>query len=594
MIEEQYLPVYRHSLAHILAKAVQKFFGDETVQLAIGPQIDNGFYYDFGLPHPITEADFPALEKLMTEIIKKGEPFTRKEVSKDEALAIFKDQKYKVDIINELPADELITIYTTGDDFTDLCRGPHVANTKDVQSAAFKIASTSSAYWRGDEHNDSLQRIYVYAYPSKGELKEYLDFLAEAKARDHRILGPQLDLFFIDQMAPGMPYWLPKGMRLINTILDFWRDEHETRGYQEVATPLLNKNALWVTSGHWDHYRDGMFCMETEEKDIYGLKPMNCPNSLVIYNRKRHSYKEFPLRYSDCDVLHRKEKSGELNGLLRVQMFRQDDSHNYVTEDQIAEEVNNILDIADRFYGIFGMTYRPELSTRPDDYMGELSLWDRAEAELKSILDKRYGEGGYDINEGDGAFYGPKIDIIMKDCLGRQWQTGTVQLDFQLPRNFKAVYVAADNTEKIPVIIHRVIYGSLERFIGLLIEQFKGAFPFWLAPSQVGIVPIRAEHNEYAKEVARKLRRNHVHIEIDLDDSHMNNKIKNYKNYKVPYIVVLGDKEVTERTVSINFRDGGQAHDIPLDDFIKMCNYMNEAKCLDLIKSVDEIKPIED
>ncbi len=594
MIEEQYLPMYRHSLAHILAKAVIKFYGDEKIQIAIGPQIDNGFYYDFGLPHAITEADFPAIEKLMNEAIKKGDDFVRQEVTKKEALEIFADQKYKVELINDLPEGETITIYKTGD-FVDLCRGPHVSNTKDLQSAAFKIASTSSAYWRGDEHNDVLQRVYVYAYPSKGELKEYLDFLAEAKARDHKVLGPQLDLFFFDQNAPGMPYWLPNGLRMLNTILQYWREEHETLGYHEVATPLLNKNALWVTSGHWDHYRNGMFVMEDKDDDsIWGLKPMNCPNSVVIYKRKRHSYKEFPLRYSDSDVLHRKEKSGELNGLLRVQMFRQDDSHNYVTEDQIAEEVNNILDIADRFYGIFGLTYRPELSTRPDDFMGEISLWDRAEAELKAILDKRYGKDGYDINEGDGAFYGPKIDIIMKDCLGRQWQMGTVQLDFQLPRNFGIVYVAADNTEKIPVIIHRVIYGSLERFMGILIEQFKGSFPFWLAPTQVGIVPIREEHNEYAREVAKVLRKNSIHIELDTSDTHMNNKIKNYKHYKVPYVVVIGNEEVENKTVSINLRDGRQVHGIKIADFVKMCNYMNRVKCLDLIAGVDEVIPETD
>jgi len=592
MVDEVFIPVYRHSLAHILAKAVKELYPGENVQLAIGPQINTGLYYDFELPRPLTEGDFPQLTAKMKEIINRKEPFVRKEITKDEAREIFAAQKYKLELIDNLDDDEIITVYYTGDDFVDLCRGPHVTNTKDLAGCCFEITSTSAAYWHGDEHNDVLQRVYVTAFPTKEEMKAHKDFLAEAKSRDHKVLGPQLDLFFLDPTAPGMPYWLPKGWKLFNTILDFWREEHEARGYQEISSPLINQNSLWITSGHWDHYRDGMFVIDMGENNIYGVKPMNCPNAIMVYKRTRHSYKELPLRYSDCDVLHRSEKSGELNGLLRVQMFRQDDSHNFITEDQIYSEVNSILDIADRFYGIFGLTYRPELSTRPADFMGDIALWDKAEADLRTILDARYGKDGYDVNEGDGAFYGPKIDIMMKDALNRQWQMGTIQLDFQLPRNFDLVYVDSDNSEKVPVMVHRVIYGSLERFIGILIENFKGAFPFWISPVQVGVVPIRSSHCEYAKKVFRALKEIRIRAEVNTDDVHMNKKIRAHKNGKVPYIVIVGDEEAANGTVSINIRDGAQIHGIPLESFVSMCRYMNESKTLSLIQNPDEIQEI--
>lgn len=594
MIAEEYLPMYRHSLAHVLAKAVRELYAGESVQLAIGPEISYGLYYDFGLPHPITEADFPAINAKMKEIIKRDEPFVRKEVSKEQARELFADQKYKLELIDDMPDDEVITAYYTGDDFVDLCRGPHVSSAGDLAGCCFEVSSTSAAYWRGDEHNDMLQRVYVTAFPTKEEMKEHKEFLKEAKERDHKVLGPKLDLFFFDPTAPGMPYWLPKGWKLFNTILDFWREEHEARGYQEISSPQINRNSLWITSGHWDHYRDGMFVIDMGENDVYGVKPMNCPNAIVVYKRTRHSYKELPLRYSDCDVLHRFEKSGELNGLLRVQMFRQDDSHNFITEDQISGEVNSILDIADRFYGIFGLTYRPELSTRPEDFMGDVALWDKAEAELRAILDARYGEDGYDVNEGDGAFYGPKIDIMMKDALNRQWQMGTIQLDFQLPRNFDLTYIDEDNSEKVPVLIHRVIYGSLERFIGILIENFKGAFPFWISPIQVGIVPIRPNHNEYATKLLRTLKKHRVRAEANTDSIHMNKKIREYKSGKVPYTVIIGDDEVANKTVSINIRGGAQVHGISVEDFIRMCDYMNEAKTIELIQSPDEVQELKD
>lgn len=589
MKSENFSLVYRHSLAHILAKAIVEIFGKENVQLAIGPQIDDGFYYDFLLPRNITPGDFECIENKMHEILKRKEHFIRAEVSREEALRVFKDQRFKIELINNLKPNEKISIYYTGEDFKDLCRGPHVESSLELLSCAFKIKSVSAAYWRGDENNVVLQRIYVMAFETKNQLKEYQSFLKEAKERDHKILGPGLDLFFMDPTAPGMPYWLPKGWKLFNTILDFWREEHEKRGYQEISSPLINHNSLWKTSGHWDHYKHNMFTIDVDENTTYGVKPMNCPNSIIVYKRKKHSYRDLPLRLSDCDVLHRKEKSGSLNGLLRVQMFRQDDSHNFITEDQIYNEVNEILDIADLFYGIFGLKYRPELSTRPEDFMGDISLWDKAENALKEILDKRYGKEGYDINEGDGAFYGPKIDIMMKDSLKRQWQMGTIQLDFQLPRNFDITYIDNDGLEKTPVIIHRVIYGSLERFIGILIEHFKGAFPFWVSPVQIGIVPIGEQHTVYAKQVSKLLTDERVRVDTDLSDNHMNKKIKIFKNYKVPYILVLGDIEVKTHTVSINVRGGKQMKGIPVERFVALCKRLNSERILKLVDNYEEI-----
>lgn len=586
MDKELFNSCYRHSLAHILAKAVVEIYGKENTKLAIGPQIDEGFYYDFLLPKTVTAEDFEKIENKMREILKRKEDFTYEEVSKEKALELFADQPFKIELIENLPADEKISVYYTGDDFIDLCRGPHVENSQALLNCAFKIKSCSSAYWRGDEKRDILQRIYVFAFKTKDELKEHLRFLEEAKERDHRKLGPQLDLFFMDETAPGMPYWLPKGWKLFNLILDFWREEHEARGYQEISSPLINANSLWVTSGHWDHYKNNMFTIPVDENTTYGVKPMNCPNSILVYKRKPRSYRDLPLRYSDCDVLHRKEKSGELNGLLRVQMFRQDDSHNFITEDQIYDEVNDILDIADLFYNIFGLTYRPELSTRPADFMGDVALWDKAEKALKQILDNRYGEGGYDINEGDGAFYGPKIDIMMQDALKRQWQMGTIQLDFQLPLNFDIHYTGNDGELKTPVIIHRVIYGSLERFLGILIEQFKGAFPYWISPVQVGIVPIRSEHNEYAKELTEIFRKNKIRFEVDYSDNNMKEKIKKFKKERMPYIIIVGDKEAAERTLSLNTRTGKNLYGVPVEKFLEMSAKMYDEKSLNIIDEI--------
>ena len=611
MEKEEFLQVYRHSLAHILAKAVIEIYGKENVQYAIGPQIDDGAYYDFVLNKSISPDDFKTIEDKMREIIKRREDWTRKEVSKAEALEMFKDQKFKTELIQDLPEDETITVYYTGEDYVDLCRGPHVANSQELMNCSYQVKSVSAAYWRGDEKRDHMQRVYIYAFPDKNQLKAHLAMIKEAMERDHKKIGKDLDLFMFNETAPGMAYWLPRGWRMYQELLKFSREIQEKHGYTEISAPLINNKKLWLISGHWAHYVNNMFMVpgitdgtkaedtissdETaarfslEAEDTMAAKPMNCPNAMMAYKRTNHSYKELPIRYSEYDVLHRKEKSGQMNGLFRVQEFRQDDDHTFVTEEQIKSEINDVMNIADEIYGTFGITYRAEFSTRPDDFMGDIEVWNKAEAALKEILDDKYGEGGYEINAGDGAFYGPKIDLQIKDALGREWQCGTMQLDFQLPHNFELTYQDKDGTMKQPVVVHRAIYGSLERFIGIITEHFKGAFPFWLSPYQVGIVPIREEHNEYATKIANELTANHVRVELDTSDSNMKEKIKKFKNYKDPYILVIGDKEATEGTVSINVRGSNkQIQNVPFKKFVEMCNKMNLERSLELIQSLDE------
>ncbi len=606
MSREDFNDVYRHSLAHILAKAVIEIFGKENVQYAIGPQIDDGLYYDFLLPRTVTQEDFPLIEEKMHEIIKRREEWIYREVSKEDALKLFNDQKFKIELIQDLPEDERITIYYTGDDFVDLCRGPHIENSQELLGAAFQIKSASGSYWRGDENRDQLQRIYVYAFPDKQQLKDHLKLIAEAQERDHKKLGPQLDLFMFDETAPGMPYWLPHGWRLYNTLLDFSRELQDAHGYNEICAPIFNNRKLYLISGHWAHYQNNMFVVPeldrdengqilldengsfkmkpVEEADIYSAKPMNCPNAMIVFKSKTRSYRDLPLRLSENQVLHRKEKSGQLNGLLRVQEFRQDDDHTFVMESQIEDEIADIFEITDTIYSTLGLSYRAELSTRPEDFMGDIETWNTAEAALKKILDAKYGEGGYEINEGDGAFYGPKIDLQMKDALGREWQCGTIQLDFQLPLNFELKYTAPDGSLKQPVVIHRALYGSFERFIAVIIENFKGAFPFWLAPTQVAVVPIKTEHNDYAEEITKLLRANKIRYEVDYDDKNMNAKIKEFKNMKVPYIIVVGGQEAENRTVSINVRGSNQQmRGVPLDEFLDMCDILNEEHRLELI-----------
>lgn len=586
MEKEQFLKVYRHSMAHVLAKAVIEIFGKENVQYAIGPQIADGFYYDFVLPRTITNDDFKTIEDKMHEILKRKEDWTRKEVSRAEALEIFKDQKFKTELIEDLPEGEDITIYYTGDDYVDLCTGPHVDNSAELLNVAFEIKSSSGSYWRGDENREQLQRIYVFAFPSKQELKEHKKLLKEAMERDHKKLGKQLDLFMFDPSAPGMPFWLPRGWKLFNALMEYWRGIHEKHNYMEISGPVISGKEIWETSGHWGHYVQNMFIIPggNEGDRVFACKPMNCPNAILVYKRDVRSYKDLPFRISQTDVIHRREKSGELNGLFRVQMFRQDDAHILLKEDQIGDEIADIMSIAEEIYGTFGLTYKAELSTRPDDFMGDIETWNRAEADLKAILDKVYGEGNYEINEGDGAFYGPKIDLKMTDALGREWQMGTIQLDFQLPLNFDCKYTDEDGVQKMPVMLHRAIFGSVERFIGILTENFKGAFPFWLNPYQVAVVPIRQEHNEYAKKVAETLEAAGVRVEADYTDKNMREKIKNFKNYKDPYILVVGSKEAEENTVSINLRGSNkQVQNVPLDTFVEACRKQNAEHTLDLV-----------
>ncbi len=628
MEREEFLGLYRHSLAHVMAKAVIEIYGKE-VQYGIGPQIDDGAYYDFVLPEgkTIGEDDYKAIEDKMREIIKRREDWTRKEVSKDEALEIFKDQRFKVELINELPADETITVYYTGEDYVDLCRGPHVENSQELMNVSYKVHSCSAAYWRGDAKREHMQRVYFYAFPDKAQLKDHIKMIEEARERDHKKIGAQLELFMFNETAPGMPYWLPRGWTMYQELMKFSRQLQKRHGYTEISAPLINNKKLWMISGHWAHYINNMFIVpgiegfmkaETNISDVIeapelsddtitatlaegtplynresietmAAKPMNCPNAMMTFKRKVHSYKDLPIRYSEYDVLHRKEKSGQMNGLFRVQEFRQDDDHTFVMESQIKDEIADIISIADEIYSTFGVTYRAELSTRPDDYMGELEVWNRAEAGLKEILDEKYGEGGYEINEGDGAFYGPKIDLQIKDALGREWQCGTIQLDFQLPHNFGLTYTNAEGNLEMPVVIHRAIYGSLERFIGIIIENFKGKFPFWLSPYQVAVVPIAEEHNEYAKKVADLLEENGIRVEADYSDKNMRTKIKKFKPYQDPYILVLGSSEAENNTVSINMRGSNkQIQNVPLDKFIEACKQMNREHSLELTESFED------
>ena len=628
MEKEEILKVYRHSLAHILAKAVIEIYGKD-VQYAIGPEIEDGAYYDFALPEgkTITDKDFKQIENKMREIIKRREDWIRKEVSKAEALDIFRDQKFKTELINDLPEDEIITIYYTGEDYVDLCRGPHVDNSQELMSAAFELHAASMAYWRGDEKRDKLQRVYFYAFPNKDELKQHIKMIEEARERDHKKIGAQLELFMFDETAPGMPYWLPRGWVMYQTLLKYSRELQKAHGYTEISAPLINNKKLWLISGHWAHYLNNMFIVpgieghlaadadingvienlknqeeapkavkimagsvvyNRENLDTMAAKPMNCPNAMMTFKRKNRSYKELPIRYSEYDVLHRKEKSGQMNGLFRVQEFRQDDDHTFVMESQIKDEIKDIIAIADEIYTTFGVTYRAELSTRPDDFMGDIEVWNQAEADLKEILTEQYGENGFEINEGDGAFYGPKIDLQIKDALGREWQCGTIQLDFQLPHNFGLTYINAQGESVMPVVIHRAIYGSLERFIGIVIENFKGMFPFWLNPYQVGIVPIRENHNEYARKVEEALTAAGVRVEADYSDNNMKTKIKGFKNFKDPYILVLGDKEAEENTVSINIRGTNkQVQNVPLDKFVEICKKLNAEHTLELPENFD-------
>ncbi len=559
---------YWHTTSHIMAQAIKRLFPD--VKLAIGPSIDEGFYYDFDIEKPFTDEDKAKIESEMKKIIKEDLPIERFTLTKDEALELMKDEPYKVELINDLPEGAEISFYKQGE-FTDLCAGPHLMSTGKVK--AIKILSSSAAYWRGDEKRETLQRIYGISYPKASGLEEYIYRIEEAKKRDHRKLGKELELFFFDETAPGMPYWLPKGFTMLNVLIDFWRKEHKERGYQEFSGPQLNSSVLWKTSGHWDHYKEDMFVLTDAEGFEQALKPMNCPNSIKVYQNKLRSYKDLPLRFNDVDVIHRYEKSGQLNGLFRVRMFRQDDSHNYITDNQIGSEIKSIVEIANKIYGIFGLEYKLTLSTRPEDFMGEIETWNRAEEDLKNVLEEICGKDNYAINEGDGAFYGPKIDIKMKDCLGREWQMGTIQLDFQLPQRFNLSYIDKDGNKKTPIMVHRAILGSFERFIGIITEHFAGAFPTWLAPVQVKLLPISDAQVEYSKKLKSEFEKQGLRVELDDRNEKIGYKIREAQLEKVPYMLVIGDKEVNENKVSVRSRKEGDIGAVLVDEFISKIKY---------------------
>ena len=557
---------YWHTTSHIMAQAIKRLYPE--IKLAIGPSIDNGFYYDFDTEKPFTPEMLEAIEKEMKKIIKEDLPIERFELPRKEAIKFMeeKEEPYKVELINDLPEDAIISFYKQGE-FTDLCAGPHVMSTGKIK--AVKLLSSSGAYWRGNEKNKMLQRIYGISFPKASQVDEYVNMIEEAKKRDHRKLGKELELFFFDETAPGMAYWMPKGFTMMNTLIDFWRKEHKKRGYQEFSGPQLNSSELWKISGHWDHYKEDMFVLTDADGNEQALKPMNCPNSIKIYQSKLRSYKDLPLRFNDVDVIHRNEKSGQLNGLFRVRMFRQDDSHNYITEEQIRSEIKDIIEIAKQLYSVFGLEYKLTLSTRPEeDFMGEIETWDKAENDLRKVLDEICGEGNYQVNEGDGAFYGPKIDIKMKDCLGREWQMGTVQLDFQLPQRFNLHYIDKDGNKKTPIMVHRALFGSFDRFIGIITEHFAGAFPTWLAPVQVRILPIADSHKEYAEKLKEKLEEYDIRVELDEREEKIGYKIREAQLQKIPYMLIVGDKEVEANAVGVRSRKDGDIGAMSVEDFI--------------------------
>lgn len=561
------LQMYRHSMAHVLAKALKQIWPE--VKLTIGPAVDNGFYYDIDLNHAITPEDFAKIEEKMNEIIKNNEDFVRKEVSKAEALKMFEGNEYKLELINELPENEVITVYYTGENFVDLCRGPHVENTKFLRSFAFKLDKVNGAYWRGSEKNKMLQRVYVLGFLDKNDLKEYVHMMEEALKRDHRKLGKELGLYFISDYAKGMPTYMPKGLTLKNTLIDFWRQVHKKAGYIEIETPMAMSRELWEVSGHWDHYKANMYTFKCED-ETFAVKPMNCPGGMLYYQQNIHSYKEFPLRVGELGKVHRHEASGTLNGLLRVRCFTQDDAHIFMLPNQIEDEIKNVMQLVDQVYSTFGLKYTVELSTMPESHIGEVSEWEVAETALSNAL-KNMGLD-YKINAGDGAFYGPKIDIHVTDCIGREWQCGTIQLDMQLPKRFNLTYVDSDGGLKEPIMIHRVVYGSMERMIAVLIENFAGAFPTWLAPVQVKLLNISDAQLDYAKQVKEELEKYNIRVELDDRNEKIGKKIREAQLEKIPYMLVIGDKEMAEGKVSVRHRKEGDKGAMELQEFVNFIN----------------------
>lgn len=562
--KDEKLHMMRHSLAHVLAKAIMSLY--PKTKLTIGPAIEDGFYYDIDLDTPITPDQYAAIEKKMDEIIRKGEEFRREVVSKEKALELFKNNEYKTELINELPADEEISLYYLGDDFVDLCRGPHVESTRSLQNAAYKIHAVNGAYWRGNEKNKMLQRVYAYGFKDKKAMNEHIAMLEEAKKRDNRKLGKELGLFMISPEGPGFPFYLPNGMIVRNELIDYWRQLHTAAGYQEVMTPIMLSQHLWETSGHWDHYKNNMYTT-TIDDTLFAVKPMNCPGGILIYKNSPHSYRDLPLRIGELGLVHRHEKSGELGGLMRVRCFTQDDAHIFMTPSQIKDEIKNVVALIDKVYKLFGFTYHVELSTRPENSMGSDEDWDNATNALKGALD----ELGIDylINEGDGAFYGPKIDFHLNDAIGRTWQCGTIQLDFQLPQRFDLEYVGEDGQKHRPIMIHRVVYGSIDRFMGILIEHFAGAFPVWLAPEQVRVLPITDRNADYAAKVVETLKANGIRASLDDRNEKIGYKIREAHNMKVPYSLILGDDEQANGTISLRGRRNENASGIKLQDFVE-------------------------
>ena len=559
---EEGIEIIRHSTAHVMAQAVKRIYGN--VKLAIGPTVKNGFYYDFDLDTPLTHGDIEKIEEEMNKIINEDLKFKRKDVSREEALKLMseKGEDYKVQLINDLDESEKISLYEQGD-FTDLCRGPHIPSTKFIK--AFKLTSVAGAYWRGSEKNKMIKRIYGVAFATKKELDKYLNMIEEAKKRDHRKLGRELRLFEIMDEGPGFPFFLPKGVVLKNILIDYWRKLHNKAGYVEIETPIMLNKELWIRSGHWDHYKENMYTSMIDDKE-FALKPMNCPGGMLVYKSEGHSYRDLPLRVGELGRVHRHELSGALHGLMRVRAFTQDDAHIFMLPEQIKSEILGVIKLIDEVYGTLGFKYNVELSTRPEDSMGSDEEWTMAESSLKEALD----EGGldYKINEGDGAFYGPKIDFHIEDSLGRSWQCGTIQLDFQLPQRFELEYIGSDGEKHRPIVIHRVIFGSIERFIGILIEHFAGKFPVWLAPVQVKVLPISDNFVEYGSEVIGKLREAGIRCEIDNRNEKIGYKIREARNERVPYMIIVGEQEKTHGNISLRSREGGDEGSTSLEEFI--------------------------
>jgi len=562
--DEKGRQVYRHSSSHLMAQAVKRLWPD--TKFAIGPAVDKGFYYDFDTDHTFTPEDFKAIEKEMQSIIKSNYPIVRMEMPKDEAIQFFadKNEDYKVELIEDLPEDAIISLYQQGE-FVDLCAGPHVPSTGKLK--AVKLMSLAGAYWRGSEKNKMLQRIYATSFPKQAQLDDYLDKLEEAKKRDHRKLGKELGLFVLLDEGPGFPFFLPKGMVLRNELEQYWREEHQKAGYQEIRTPIILNTELWHRSGHWDHYQDNMYFTQIDEED-YAVKPMNCPGGMLVYKQNLHSYRELPLRVGEMGLVHRHEMSGVLHGLMRVRAFTQDDAHIFMLPEQIIDEIDGVMNLIDLFYKQFGFSYHVELSTRPENSMGSQETWDLATNALKQALEVR--GMAFKINEGDGAFYGPKIDFHLQDSLDRTWQCGTIQLDFQMPEKFDLNYIGEDGEKHRPVMIHRVIYGSMERFIGILTEHFAGAFPTWLAPVQVRVLPITERQHDYTEQIIAQLKSAGIRVEVDKRSEKIGYKIREGQLQKIPYLLVLGDKEAEANTIAVRHRKEGDLGAMGVEEFVAM------------------------